>query len=66
MSSQETYKKFARYYDLYVGDFNADLLMQVGFQCLQVTNGYAVSEFRPMGHTEKTESTFVCTARKPA
>jgi SAM-dependent methyltransferase len=25
MNSQETYKKFARYYDLYVGDFNADL-----------------------------------------
>ena len=25
MSSQETYKRFARYYDLYVGDFNADL-----------------------------------------
>lgn len=25
MSSQETYKSFARYYDLYVGDFDADL-----------------------------------------
>src|SRR5688500_3818712 len=25
MSSQETYQRFARYYDLYVGDFNADL-----------------------------------------
>jgi SAM-dependent methyltransferase len=25
MSSQETYKRFARYYDLYVGDFDADL-----------------------------------------
>ena len=25
MSSQETYKKFVRYYDLYVEDFNADL-----------------------------------------
>ncbi len=25
MNSQETYRKFARYYDLYVGDFNADL-----------------------------------------
>jgi ubiquinone/menaquinone biosynthesis C-methylase UbiE len=25
MSSQETYKRFARYYDLYVRDFNADL-----------------------------------------
>jgi SAM-dependent methyltransferase len=25
MSNQETYKRFAQYYDLYVGDFNADL-----------------------------------------
>ena len=25
MSSQDTYQRFARYYDLYVGDFNADL-----------------------------------------
>ena len=25
MSSQETYKRFARYYDQYVGDFKADL-----------------------------------------
>ena len=25
MSSQETYKRFAQYYDVYVGDFNADL-----------------------------------------
>lgn len=25
MSSQETYQRFAQYYDLYVGDFNADL-----------------------------------------
>jgi 2-polyprenyl-3-methyl-5-hydroxy-6-metoxy-1,4-benzoquinol methylase len=25
MSSQETYKRFVRYYDLYVEDFNADL-----------------------------------------
>ncbi|MGA2788792.1 MAG: class I SAM-dependent methyltransferase [Verrucomicrobiota bacterium] len=25
MNSQQTYKKFARYYDLYVGDFKADL-----------------------------------------
>jgi SAM-dependent methyltransferase len=25
MSSQETYKRFAQYYDLYVGDFHADL-----------------------------------------
>ena len=44
----------------------ADLLMQAGFQGLQVTDGYAVSEFRPMEATEKTASTFVCTARKPA
>ena len=25
MSSQETYKRFVQYYDLYVEDFNADL-----------------------------------------
>jgi SAM-dependent methyltransferase len=41
------------------------LLTQAGFQCFQVTNGYAASAFHPLGRAETTESNFVCTARKP-
>jgi SAM-dependent methyltransferase len=41
------------------------LLTQAGFQDIQVTNGYAASAFHPLSPTENTESTFVCTARKP-
>ncbi len=51
----------------YVSKTQAEaLLKQAGFQSLQVTNGYAASEFRPLKQAETTESTFVCTARKSA
>jgi SAM-dependent methyltransferase len=51
----------------YVSKKQADaLLAQTGFQSCQVTNGYTVSAFRPMGKAETTDSAFVCMARKPA
>ncbi len=73
MSSQETYQRFAQYYDLYIGDFSADLPLYrfpctPGLRILEIGcgTGRVLRVLLEKGCHVTSDAAFVCMARKPA